>query len=100
MLAKNNEYLTEATVTLHEMTEDERIREQCEAREKYYWDLASATAKGHREGKAEGIAEGKAQEIIEFAKEVGWSKEQILERLQDKLNISQDKAIEYWKQFN
>ena len=34
MLAKNNEYLTEATVTLHEMTEDERIREQCEAREK------------------------------------------------------------------
>ena len=81
MLAKNNEYLTEAIVTLDEMTEDERICEQCEAREKYYWDLASATAKGHREG----LAEGKAQDIIEFAKELNWSKEQILERLQDKL---------------
>jgi len=50
MLAKKNDFLTEAVLTLHEMTDDERICEQCEAREKYDWDMYAATEKGVRLG--------------------------------------------------
>ena len=38
-----------------------RIRLQCLARERYEWDLASATAKGRAEGHAEGKTEGRAE---------------------------------------
>ena len=54
MLAKKNTYIEDTVVTFRQMTEDEKIREQCEAREKYNWDMASAIAKG----KSEGINEG------------------------------------------
>lgn len=37
-------------VTLHQMSEDEKIREQCRGREKYNWDMASAINKGRKEG--------------------------------------------------
>lgn len=50
MLAAKNPYIEDTIFTLHEMTEDEKIREQCEAREKYNWDMAAATAKGKKEG--------------------------------------------------
>lgn len=36
MLAQNNEYIKEATNTVYELTADEKIRLQCEAREEYY----------------------------------------------------------------
>jgi hypothetical protein len=35
MLAKNNEYLKEATETVYELSQEEQIRIQCEAREDY-----------------------------------------------------------------
>ncbi len=35
MLAKNNEYLKEATETVYELSQEEQIRMQCEAREDY-----------------------------------------------------------------
>ncbi len=50
MLAKKNTYIEDTVVTFRQMTEDEKIREQCEAREKYNWDMASAIAKGKSEG--------------------------------------------------
>lgn len=50
MLAKKNTYIEDTVVTFRKMTEDEKIREQCEAREKYNWDMASAIAKGKSEG--------------------------------------------------
>ena len=58
MLAKKNDFLTEAVLTLHEMTDDERIREQCEAREKYDWDMYAATEKGRKAGLQEGHKTG------------------------------------------
>ncbi len=58
MLAKKNTYIEDTVVTFRQMTEDEKIREQCEAREKYNWDMASAIAKGKSEGYAEGKSEG------------------------------------------
>ena len=35
MLAKNNEYLKEASETVYELSQEEQIRMQCEAREDY-----------------------------------------------------------------
>ena len=61
MSAEANKYIADAAVTFYEMTEEDKIREQCEAREKYNWDMSSAVAKGKREGKAEGMRQGMAE---------------------------------------
>lgn len=55
MLADNNSSISEFVFTLHEMTEDEKIREQCLARDLYEHDKASAIAYGKRQGIEEGI---------------------------------------------
>ena len=60
MLAKKNEYIEKTIVTLHEMTEDEKIAEQCRARERYERDEISIYRKGLREGREEGRAESEA----------------------------------------
>jgi len=49
---------------------------------------------------AEGKAEGKAEEIIETGYEFGLSEQEVLERLQTKLNISMEKAQEYFDMFS
>lgn len=36
MLAKNNQYIEDAVTTVRQLTQDEKIRQQCEAREDYY----------------------------------------------------------------
>lgn len=36
MLTENNEYLKEATETIYQLSQEEEIRQQCEAREDYY----------------------------------------------------------------
>lgn len=43
------------------MSDDEKIREQCEARERYNRDMASAIETGRLEGHARGLSEGLAQ---------------------------------------
>lgn len=58
MLASKNPEFEDTLVTMQELSADEKIRLQCLARERYEWDLASATAKGRAEGKTEGRAEG------------------------------------------
>ena len=69
------------------MTEEDKIREQCEAREKYNWDMSSAVAKGKREGKAEGKAEER-QEIAELIKRLTADN-----RLQELAKLETDKDI-------
>ena len=54
---------------------------------------------GIEEGKAEGIEKGKAEEIVESGYEFGLSEDDILTRLQKKLNISLQKAREYLVMF-
>ena len=49
--------------------------------------------------RALGREEGIAQEIVEFAKELDWSTEQTLQRLQEKLHISPEAAWEYLNQY-
>ncbi len=36
MLAKNNQYIKDAVTTIRQLTQEEKIRQQCEAREDYY----------------------------------------------------------------
>ena len=56
-------------------------------------------AEGIAEGRIEGRIEGKAEGIIETGLDFGLSEEDILERLQKKLNISLQAAQEYLKMF-
>lgn len=58
MLAEKNSYIEDAVVTLHQMSEDEKIREQCRGREKYNWDMASVIEMGRKEGLTEGLSAG------------------------------------------
>ena len=52
-----------------------------------------------RENEAKGEAKGRAIEIIETGFEFGLSENDILERLQKKLNVSLQMAQEYIKMF-
>ena len=64
------------------------------------WTVFEETWKdGKMEGKMEGKLEGKAEEIVEIGYEFGLSENDILERLQTKLNISLQKAQEYLAMF-
>jgi len=62
MLAEKNEYIKEVVFTLHEMSEEEKIREECEARERYYCEQKAAERIGRTEGRLEGRLEG--QQVI------------------------------------
>ncbi len=46
------------------------------------------------------ITEGRAEGIIEMGKECDATKEKIIINLQSKLNISQEKAQEYYEQYS
>ncbi len=62
-------------------------------------DMCTVFEETWKEGKEEGLAEGKAEEIVETGYEFGLSEEDILTRLQKKLNISLQKAQEYLAMF-
>lgn len=55
MLADKNEAINQGIVTLKQLSEDEKIRMQCEAREDYRRNMASATQLGIQKGIKEGI---------------------------------------------
>ena len=57
-------------------------------------------SEGMIEGRLEGKLEGRAEEIIETGHEFGLSEEEILIRLQKKLDVSLQKAQEYLKMFS
>ena len=50
-------------------------------------------------GKAEGFIIGKAQTLVETGIEFGLTKEEIIQRLQNKLNVSLSEAQEYFDTF-
>ena len=66
------------------------IREEC---------LAEGLAKGHAEGLAEGREEGHAKGIIESGYDFGLSDNDILTRLQKKLQITLEQAKQYMQMF-
>ena len=109
--------------TLKQLSEDDKIRIQCEARERYERDLLSeyasgkaagytlgesngfklGEAAGFKSGEAAGFksgaTEGRAQEIVESGIEAGLTAEVIKNRLVKKLSITIDVASDYYKRF-
>lgn len=68
ILAEKSEAIEEAILTLKELTEEDKIRLQCEARERYEHDMASVRSyprrmceKAKREGLQQGLQEGLQQ---------------------------------------
>ena len=61
--------------------------------------MSESRSLGVEEGRSLGITEGEAKGIIETGCEFGISKEDILFRLQKKLNVSTDQAQEYFSMF-
>jgi predicted transposase/invertase (TIGR01784 family) len=58
MLANENKYIKDTVVTMYQMSEDEKIKEQCLASDLYHFDLASAKNKGYKDGVKDGHAAG------------------------------------------
>ncbi len=56
---------------------------------------AEGKAEGRAEGKAEGKIEGRVQEIVGIYRELGFSDEGILEKLQTRMCVSLDQAKEF-----
>lgn len=63
-LAKENVVFKETANTIKKLTAEEKIKLQCEARERYEHDRASAIAYGQRLGMEEGLAQGFEQKLI------------------------------------
>ncbi|SHK65901.1 conserved hypothetical protein (putative transposase or invertase) [Hespellia stercorisuis DSM 15480] len=76
MLSEKSEGIQEAVLTLKELTEDEKIQLQCEAREMYEHTMASAERFGRIEGKREGKIEGKRETAEKMLRD-GMDDEQI-----------------------
>ena len=64
-MAEQSESIKKAVVTLRELSEDEKIRLQCEARERYQMDwqssMRTSREKGREEGRESGLRDGKLQ---------------------------------------
>ena len=92
MLAEKNEYIADTVVTLKQLTADEKIRMQCQAREDYEHDRATLLRQGRAEGRAEGRIEGRAEGRAE-EKEANICKLAASYMKQDS-SLTEDKAIE------
>ncbi len=54
MLSETKSYLNAAATQMYELSEDEKIQLQCEARERYAVDMTAGMKAGRREGIKEG----------------------------------------------
>lgn len=57
-LAEQKDYLAETALELYHLSDDEKIRLQCEARERYEKDISCIRAAGYNEGHTAGFSEG------------------------------------------
>ncbi|MDE7271013.1 MAG: Rpn family recombination-promoting nuclease/putative transposase [Acetatifactor sp.] len=93
----------ETAETMAVMTDSVDILKKLEITEEGEYNMCLAVeemkrdwkAEGRAEGKAEGKAEGEAKGIIEIGIEFGLSENDILTRLQNKLDVSLQTAMEY-----
>ncbi|MBR1931220.1 MAG: Rpn family recombination-promoting nuclease/putative transposase [Lachnospiraceae bacterium] len=60
-MAEDNEYIADTIVTYHELSDDEKIQMQCEARERYDHDKATYIKTGFRMGREEGERIGREE---------------------------------------
>ncbi len=102
MLAQNNEAMNECVNTMAQLSEDEKIRMQCEARKDNLAIEKGLYNRGYRQGQQEGLKEGlqEGQRLGELrgkilmCKELGLS----VENISKKLSISVDKVKEILSQ--
>ena len=102
MLAQNNEAMNECVNTMAQLSEDEKIRMQCEARNDNLAIEQGLYNRGYRQGQQEGLKEGlqEGQRLGEvrgkilMCKELGLS----VENISKKLSISVDKVKEILSQ--
>ena len=85
MLAEKNEYIADTVVTLRQLSEDEKIRMQCEARERYEHDIASYIKQGRNEGREEGELKRLIRQICKKLVK-GKSLEDIADDLEEKID--------------
>ena len=64
-MADKSEAIEKAVVTLHQLSEDEKIKLQCEARERYWMDWQSSMRTNQHKGQAAGQAAEKANTLKE-----------------------------------
>ncbi|MDE6015134.1 MAG: Rpn family recombination-promoting nuclease/putative transposase [Acetatifactor sp.] len=85
----------ETAETMAVMTDSVDILKKLEITEEGECNMCLAVEEMRRDWKAEGRAEGKAEGIIEMGVEYGLSENAILEKLQNKLGVSLQTAMEY-----
>jgi predicted transposase/invertase (TIGR01784 family) len=115
MLAAQNPYIKSAYNKLQIISQDREKRMEYEAREKaildYNQTMLEAEERGHekgrkegmaegrKEGRAEGKEEGRAETIIELMSEDLKPDDEIIEKLQKRMNITKEKAADYLNQY-
>ncbi len=93
MLAKNNQYIEDAVTTIRQLTQEEKIRQQCEAREDYYRRTAGREkllkkTTSERDELKEQLSQKEA-EIAKNKEEIAKNKE---EMAKNKAEIAKNKA--------
>ena len=93
-MVEQSESIKKAVVTLRELSEDEKIRLQCEARERYQMDwqssMRTSREKGREEGRESGRKEGelqKAHDVAEALLEEGMEIEKIAKIVGMEVNV-------------
>ena len=92
MLAQNNEAMNECVNTMAQLSEDEQIRMQCEARKDNLAIEKGLYNRGYRQGQQEGLQEGQhlgelRGKVLTYA-EFGLN----LEEISEKVSISVDEV--------
>ena len=92
------------TNTPIEVSEEEEEIEMCKAIEDLIAESeahgrAEGEVRGEARGRAEGETRGEAKGMIEICLDMSFSKEDILKKLQEKLNISLQQAREYFEMY-
>ena len=101
-MAEESEELKEAVVTLRNLTEDEQVKLQCMARQRYEADKKSIFMSGEEKGRKEGIKEGRLEGIkalILDNMEEKKTEEQIVEKLMKRFTLSQEDAEEFLRKY-
>ncbi|MBQ8318639.1 MAG: Rpn family recombination-promoting nuclease/putative transposase [Lachnospiraceae bacterium] len=93
MLAEMNENIKECIVTLKELSEDEKIQLECEARERHRMDLAAATRFGREEERHSNIVKS-----ISSLRAISLSDNQIAEHLVNTFDVTLEQANQYIKE--
>ena len=111
-VAKESETMAKAVVTLKDLSEDDKIKLQCEARYRYEHDMASMRELGRKEGREEGREEGKKEGreegqnegleigvVILDELEAGMSEKEILGQLVREFSMTPEKAEYYLRRY-